>query len=75
MIDYQEGEKLFDASLSLRRREISRGSLTNVILRYPLMTGKVIVMIYWQALRLILKKTPFYTHPQKKETSSERFPR
>jgi DUF1365 family protein len=75
MIDYQEGEKLFDASLSLRRREISRGSLTNVILRYPLMTGKVIVMIYWQALRLIFKKTPFYTHPQKKETSSERFPR
>jgi hypothetical protein len=65
MIDYQEGEKLFDASLSLRRREISRGSLTNVILRYPLMTGKVIVMIYWQALRLIFKKTPFYTHPQK----------
>ena len=72
MIDYQGGEKLFDASLALQRREISRGSLTGVILRYPLMTGKVISMIYWQSLRLAIKKTPFYTHPKKKESMDER---
>jgi DUF1365 family protein len=75
MIDYQEGEKLFDASLALRRREISKGSLTSVIMRYPLMTAKVIVMIYWQALRLTIKKTPFYSHPRKTESRSERFSR
>jgi len=72
MIDYQQGEKLFDASLTLRRREISRTSLTGVLIRYPMMTGKVIAMIYWQAFRLILKRTPFFTHPKKKETSDER---
>ena len=63
MIDYQGGQKLFDASLALERREINRSSLTRVLIRYPMMTGKVITMIYWQALRLIVKKTPFFTHP------------
>jgi DUF1365 family protein len=66
MIDYQKGEKLFDASLALHRRAITRPALTRVLIRYPMMTGKVIAMIYWQALRLVLKKTPFFPHPQKK---------
>jgi len=65
MIDYQGGEKLFDASLALQRREITRRSLTGVIMRYPVMTGKVISLIYWQALRLVLKKIPISTHPKK----------
>ena len=30
------------------------------------MTTQVIAGIYWQALRLWLKKTPFFTHPKKR---------
>ncbi len=30
---------------------------------HPFMTGKVLAAIYWQALRLWLKRTPFFTHP------------
>jgi len=30
------------------------------------MTGKVLAAIYWQALRLWLKRTPFFTHPDKR---------
>lgn len=66
MIDYEKGQKLFDASLALERRDISRQALTRVLFRYPVMTGKVIFLIYWQALRLLLKKTPVFTHPKKK---------
>jgi DUF1365 family protein len=72
MIDYQGGEKLFDASLTLHRREITRPSLTRVLIRYPMMTGKVITMIYWQALRLTLKRIPFVPHPKKRESLDER---
>jgi DUF1365 family protein len=72
MIDYEKGEKLFDASLTLQRRPINRQALTLVLLRYPAMTGKVITLIYWQALRLLLKRTPVFTHPKKRELSSER---
>jgi hypothetical protein len=74
-IDYQGGQKLFDASLSLSRREITGTALTRVLIRYPMLTGKVIAMIYWQALRLILKKTPIFTHPKKRNSISERVSR
>ena len=72
MIDYQQGEKLFDASLALHRRKISRKALTGLLLRYPMLTGKVVAMIYWQALRLILKRTPFFAHPNKNDSMVER---
>ena len=72
MIDYEKGQRLFDASLALQRRPLNRQALTRVLLQYPVMTGKVITLIYWQALRLLLKKTPFFTHPNKRTRSSER---
>ena len=72
LIDYEKGRKLFDATLVLNRREITRESLTRMLIKYPLMTVKVIGMIYWQALRLILKKTPFYEHPHKNENPAKR---
>ena len=75
MIDYQGADQLFDASLALHRRDITRASLTGVLLRYPMMTAKVISMIYWQALRLVLKRTPFFTHPKKKDSIVERVSR
>ena len=72
MIDYEKGEKLFDASLALQKQSISRQALTRVLLRYPVMTGKVVFLIYWQALRLLLKKTPVFTHPKKRGLSPKR---
>ena len=68
MIDYENGEKLFDASLALQRREITGRSLTRVLFQYPVLTGKVVTMIYWQALRLVLKRTPIFTHPKKRQS-------
>lgn len=67
MIDFENGKKLFDASLALKRREISPWALTDVLVKYPLMTAKVTTMIYWQALRLLLKKTTLYVHPKKRK--------
>ena len=72
MIDYENGQKLFDASLALNRREISPGTLNRVLIKYPLMTAKVTTMIYWQALRLLLKRTPLFDHPKKRKPIAER---
>ena len=66
MIDYHNGHKLFDATLALQRHTLNRRALSRVLIKYPAMTVKVVTLIYWQALRLILKKTPFFAHPQKK---------
>ena len=58
-----DGETHVDATLALRRREIDRASLNRTLLRYPWMTARVAGAIYWQALKLWLKKTPFFDHP------------
>ena len=65
--NHQQGEKLFDATLELTRREINGFSLARVLCAYPVMTLWVVLLIYWQALRLYLKRTPFYAHPTKTE--------
>jgi len=66
MIDFENGTRIFDASLVLERKALDRRSLTHVLVQYPFLTVKVIGMIYWQALRLIIKKVPFFTHPNKR---------
>lgn len=62
MADWQGELKLFDASLSLRRQALDRRSLHRHLLSFPWMTGKTILAIYWQALRLLLKSTPLFAH-------------
>jgi DUF1365 family protein len=57
------GGALFDATLNLSRREITGGSLAGVLLRFPLSTLRVLVAIYWQALRLKLKGVAVHDHP------------
>jgi DUF1365 family protein len=37
-----------------------------------LLTVKVVFLIYWQALRLIIKKVPVFTHPKKRTPLEER---
>jgi uncharacterized protein len=64
-----EGKRRFDATLSLRRRELSGPALARCLLLYPMMTVKVVAMIYRQALRLILKGAPLHAHPKKKGES------
>jgi len=63
MIDRIDGAKYFDATLTLKREELSPRALTRVLIGYPALTTKVLVGIHWQALRLWLKRTPFYEHP------------
>lgn len=72
MIDFKDGARLFDASLDLRRTEITRRRLTRVLLSYPLVTVKVVTAIYWQALRLTLKGAPFCPHPETHRPGSGR---
>lgn len=68
----QQGRHAFDATLSLERREISGAALAAALLRFPFMTMKVVMLIYWQALKLKLKGAIFYTHPVKREPGMEK---
>ena len=57
------GERVFDATLVLARKEISGPALAGVLARHPWMTARVAAGIYWQALRLRVKRAPYHEHP------------
>jgi DUF1365 family protein len=63
MLCEREGEKVFDASLALERRPLGAWSMAAVLLRFPVMTLRLLLAIHWQALRLWLKRVPVHTHP------------
>jgi hypothetical protein len=61
--NHSEGERAFDATLSLERRAPSHAVLRRVLLRYPAMSMQVVARIYLNALRLKLKGAPYHPHP------------
>ena len=60
---WQGGEMHVDATMALKRHEITGASLNAILWRHPWMTAKVASAIYWEALKLWLKRNPFYDHP------------
>ena len=59
------GTRMFDATLTLRRRELSPGTLRRATLRYPLGTLRVLGLIYMHALGLRLAGATVHPHPKR----------
>lgn len=55
--------KTFDATLSLRRRELSTPLLLGLLARHPAASLQVVAKIYAQAARLKLKGARYFPHP------------
>jgi DUF1365 family protein len=60
--NWQDHEKVMDATLTLRREAISARSLNKILIRFPWMTVKIVCAIYWQALKLWWKGVPIFDH-------------
>ena len=66
MENWREGRCDFDSTMTLRRLPMTSGNLARALWSFPLITLKVSALIYWQALRLWWKRTPFFVHPEKR---------
>ena len=66
MRNEEGGREVFRAVLSLRRRVWGAGALWRAALGLPLVAWKVHAAIYWQALLLWVKRTPYHPHPAEK---------
>ena len=62
-LEAHQGTKHFSATVTLKRVELNSSSIRNVLIRFPINTVTTVLAIYWQALRLWLKRTPIYDHP------------
>jgi len=62
MQNWRAGHKVFEADLALHRQPLDRAALPRHILSFPWMSLRTLSGIYWQALRLLLKRTPLHDH-------------
>jgi DUF1365 family protein len=60
-------KKALDVTMVLNRKPLTSRNLHWMLVKYPLVSFKIFVGIYWQAILLYLKKIPFYPHPGKAE--------
>lgn len=60
-------EKEFSAGINLTKLSLNNTNLSRVMKRIPSMTIKTMVGIYWQAIKLFIKRTPIYDHPKKSQ--------
>lgn len=62
--NHRSSRRETDATLVLERVPMTLSRLTGLVIRQPSMSMKTGMGIYWQALKLRLKKAPVYPHPK-----------
>jgi len=68
--NFEDSRKKLDVVMSLERQAITGTKLARILTVYPLITFKVFAAIYWQALKLYLKRCPFFSHPKSKKSQT-----
>lgn len=63
MANCEAERTVFTAGFTAVRQPMTAAALHRLIIRHPAQTVQVLGRIYWEALRLWLKKTPFFPNP------------
>lgn len=65
MLVMEGDSECFAAGMRLDFHPLDSRAMQRMPLAYPFLTARVVLAIYWQALRLWIKRVPFFTHPDK----------
>lgn len=69
-INYSTEEgKTISTSIASKREPFTDKNIFKYFCRYPLMTFRIMVLIHYHALRLWLKKVPYYSKPIKPDAN------
>ena len=68
MQNFINNDKVFEATLNLKRKPLNMNNLVKQTLRFPFITLRIVFRIHWQAAKLWIKGAPFFTHPKKINT-------
>ncbi len=71
MLVTEAGADCFQSGMRLALAPMSAPAMLKQPLRFPLLTLRVVVAIYWQALRLWMKRIPFFDHPGRDAVNRE----
>ena len=67
VIPQKSATPIFDATMVLKRRPLNQSALLRVLAATPMQTLRMMMGIYWQAVKLYLKGTPVYRHPHNRK--------
>jgi len=59
----RDGQPVFDATLSLARRELDGAQMARALVRYPMLTAQIVARIYAHALSLRLRGAVYHPRP------------
>jgi DUF1365 family protein len=58
--DFEAGEHVLHTTMTGRRADLTSARVLLFAVKYPVLTVRIIAAIHWHALRLWLKRVPFY---------------
>tara|TARA_Y100001970_G_C14203095_1_gene842338 strand:+ start:1146 stop:1904 length:759 start_codon:yes stop_codon:yes gene_type:complete len=65
MKNFKSNQKVFDATLKMKRMLFTKRELLKQVFRFPFITSVVVFRIHFQAFKLWIKKAQFFVHPNK----------
>lgn len=69
---FDSGVKQFIATMRAKHSPFTAKNMLQLPIEFPLQTLRIVFRIYWHALRLWMKKVPFYEHPNSHEPKSNK---
>ena len=61
-IENWQQQKTFDATLTLKREELTSKNIAKILLRFPILSLSTMFAIYWQAAKMFVKGFQFYPY-------------